>query len=78
MNDFLDRNKLPNLNQDQINNLNRIKTCKWIETVIRSFPNKNNNNNNKTPNKTKNKTNKTQGQIVLAQTFTRFSKNRSF
>jgi hypothetical protein len=37
---FLDRYEVPNLNQDQINNLNVLISPKEIETVINSLPTK--------------------------------------
>ena len=37
---FLDKYSLPKLNQDQISKLNRPKTAKKIETVIKSLPTK--------------------------------------
>jgi len=38
MGDFLDREKLPKLNQDQMNHLNNPMTTREIEEVIRSLP----------------------------------------
>jgi hypothetical protein len=40
MDNFLDRNHLSKLNQDQINNLNRLTTPKEIEIVIKSLSTK--------------------------------------
>ena len=55
MDNFLDRNQLATLSQDQVNNLNRSITPKEIEAVINSLPIKN----------------KAQGQMVLAENSTR-------
>jgi hypothetical protein len=40
MDNFLDRYKVPNLNQDQINHLNSPIALKEIEAIINSLPNK--------------------------------------
>jgi hypothetical protein len=40
MEDFLDRYKMPNLNQDQINHLNSPITPKEVEAVIKNLPTK--------------------------------------
>jgi hypothetical protein len=40
MDNFLDRYQVPNLNQDQINDLNSPISPKEIEAVISTFPNK--------------------------------------
>ena len=40
INDFLDKHHIPNLNQDQINRLNRPITPMEIETVIKNLPTK--------------------------------------
>jgi hypothetical protein len=38
MNNFLDRYKIPKLNQDQINHLNNPITAKEVEAIIKSHP----------------------------------------
>jgi hypothetical protein len=38
MDDYLDRYKVPKLNQDQINNLNSPITSKEIKAVLKSLP----------------------------------------
>ena len=40
MDEFLDRYKVPKLNQDQVNHLNNPITPKEIEEVIKSLPTK--------------------------------------
>jgi hypothetical protein len=45
MDNSLDRNQVPKLNQDQINNLNSPMSPKEKETVINSLPNNNNKKN---------------------------------
>ena len=40
MDNFLNKNQLPKLNQDQISKLNRPIMAEGIETVIKSFPKK--------------------------------------
>ena len=40
MDDFLEKDNLPKLNQDEIENLNRLVTSTDIETVIKKSSNK--------------------------------------
>ena len=47
MNNFLDRHQVPNLNQDQINDLNSPISPKEIETVINNLSTKKANQTNK-------------------------------
>ena len=37
MDNFLDRYHIPKLNQDQVNNLNKLINCKEIEAVINNW-----------------------------------------
>jgi hypothetical protein len=49
MDNFLERNAVPQLNQDHINYLNTLIAPKGIVAVIRSLSNNNNNNNKRSP-----------------------------
>jgi hypothetical protein len=63
MDDCLERYHLPKFNQDQVNYLNGLITCKEIEAVTKSLP---------TPAPLPKK--KAQGQMILVQNSTRLSK----
>ena len=63
MDDFLDRYRMPMLNQDQVNYLKSPISPKEIEAVIKSLP----------TTTTTTTTTKAQGQMVLVQNSTRLS-----